>query len=95
CTGCICLLHLDSVVCSFESFSVLCVAVPKVQVYSYSPGEFDKDNVLICHGWMFQLTKSVHFKPRKGEEYTCRVRHMENTRFFTWGKKSMHGKYFV
>ncbi|XP_076861148.1 beta-2-microglobulin-like [Brachyhypopomus gauderio] len=89
---------------------------PKVQVYSYSPGEFEKDNVLICHvsdfhppditiellkdgiqipdakqtdlafeqGWKFHLTKSVAFKPRKGDEYTCRVKHMNKIKLFSW-----------
>ncbi|MCJ8743383.1 hypothetical protein PDJAM_G00093400 [Pangasius djambal] len=40
------------------SFFVVCIllicaqakeSLPKVQVYSYSPGEFGKDNHLICH----------------------------------------------
>ncbi|KAK3518044.1 hypothetical protein QTP70_033201 [Hemibagrus guttatus] len=107
------------------SFLVVCIlwicayakeSPPKVQVYSYSPGEFDKDNQLICHvsgfhppdiaidllmdeevipgaqqtdlafekGWMFHLTKSVSFKPQKGKNYSCRVRHMQKTQTFVW-----------
>lgn len=31
------------------SFSVSPLAPPKVQVYSHNPGEFDKENTLICH----------------------------------------------
>lgn len=94
------------------------LAPPKVQVYSYSPGEFGKDNYLICHvsgfhppdisidllvdgvnipetqqtdlafeqGWMFHLTKSAPFKPQKGKEYSCRVRHLQKTQNFAWRK---------
>ncbi|KAK2832275.1 hypothetical protein Q7C36_015737 [Tachysurus vachellii] len=107
------------------SFFVICIlwtciqakeSSPKVQVYSYRPGEFGKDNFLICHvsgfhppdihiellmneevfseahqtdlafekGWMFHLTKSVPFKPQKGKDYSCRVKHMQKTQTFAW-----------
>ncbi|KAM9467844.1 beta-2-microglobulin [Clarias gariepinus] len=107
------------------SFFVICIlsicaqaktSLPKVQVYSYRPGEFDKDNYLICYvsgfhppdisidllmdgveipeaqqsdlafnkDWMFHLIKSAPFKPQKGKEYSCRVRHMQQTHTFVW-----------
>ncbi|TSK13274.1 Interleukin-1 receptor-associated kinase 3 [Bagarius yarrelli] len=40
---------------TFFLFGILCISArakessPKVQVYSYGPGEFGKDNYLICH----------------------------------------------
>ncbi len=38
-------------------------------------------------GWQFHLTKYVDFTPQAGEEYTCRVRHMNNIeKSFTWGE---------
>nr|AAH57435.1 Zgc:64161 [Danio rerio] len=89
---------------------------PKVQVYSRNPGEYDKDNTLICYvsgfhppditiellkngqpiekttqtdlafeqGWFFHLTKFAAFKPRPGEVYTCQVRHLTETKTYTW-----------
>ncbi|XP_076861145.1 beta-2-microglobulin [Brachyhypopomus gauderio] len=109
----------------FLSFAVLCTlyfsvqakeSPPKVQVYSYSPGEYGKDNVLICHvsgfhppditiellkdgapipdtkqtdlafeqGWKFHLTKSVAFTPQKSQEYSCRVRHLQSMKDYSW-----------
>ncbi|XP_056311819.1 beta-2-microglobulin [Danio aesculapii] len=35
-------------------------------------------------GWQFHLTKSVAFTPEKGDEYACRVRHMKDTKKFSW-----------
>ncbi|KAL6460066.1 hypothetical protein MHYP_G00318250 [Metynnis hypsauchen] len=98
------------------SSSLAKLSEPKVQVYSYSPGEFGKENILICHvsgfhppdisiellkneveipgakqtdlafekGWKFHLTKSASFTPQKNEEYSCRVRHVNNVRNFIW-----------
>ncbi|XP_036433459.1 beta-2-microglobulin-like [Colossoma macropomum] len=98
------------------SSSLAKLSEPKVQVYSYSPGEFGKENVLICHvsgfhppdiniellkneveipgakqtdlafeqGWKFHLTKSVSFTPQNKEEYSCKVRHMNNVKKFVW-----------
>lgn len=92
------------------------ISNPKVQVYTHFPGEYGKDNTLICYvssfhppditidlmkngevipgaqqtdlafekGWQFHLTKSVAFKPQKGEEYTCKVRHMTNLNTYAW-----------
>ncbi|KAI4897648.1 hypothetical protein NFI96_025734 [Prochilodus magdalenae] len=34
---------------ALASSSLAKTSEPKVQVYSYSPGEFGKENVLICH----------------------------------------------
>lgn len=97
---------------------VCLLADPKVQVYSYSPGEFGKENVLICHvsgfhppditiellkngveipdaqqtdlafekGWKFHLTRSAPFTPQKHEDYACRVRHVDTSKTFMWGK---------
>ncbi|XP_062373781.1 beta-2-microglobulin-like [Sardina pilchardus] len=35
-------------------------------------------------GWQFHLTKYVPFQPKKGETYTCKVRHMTTTKTYTW-----------
>ncbi|XP_016090776.1 beta-2-microglobulin-like [Sinocyclocheilus grahami] len=35
-------------------------------------------------GWQFHLTKHADFTPQAGEEYSCRVRHMSNTKTYTW-----------
>lgn len=96
-------------------------APPKVQVYSRNPGEYGKENVLICHvsgfhppditidlmkdgkemtntkqtdlafeqGWQFHLTKSTPFNPKSGEAYSCRVRHLKNTKNYNWGKDAV------
>lgn len=37
------------VVCILSICAQAKVSSPKVQVYSYGPGEFGKDNYLICH----------------------------------------------
>ncbi|XP_042370170.1 beta-2-microglobulin-like [Plectropomus leopardus] len=91
---------------------------PKVQVYSSQPGEYGKDNTLICHvsefhppditiqlmkdgmelhksnqsdlafrnNWQFHLTKTVAFKPMKGEKYSCRVTHGTKVKEYAWGE---------
>ncbi|KAI5617906.1 beta-2-microglobulin precursor, partial [Silurus asotus] len=41
-------LFLYLVVCILSICSQAKVSLPKVQVYSYSPGEFGKSNTLIC-----------------------------------------------
>ncbi|PWS23261.1 hypothetical protein DKP78_14010 [Enterococcus faecium] len=35
-------------------------------------------------GWQFHLTKFVSFHPQKGEDYSCKVRHMADTKTYTW-----------
>ncbi|XP_056113460.1 beta-2-microglobulin [Rhinichthys klamathensis goyatoka] len=35
-------------------------------------------------GWQFHLTKSVSFTPQKGEDFSCSVRHMSDTRKIVW-----------
>uniref|UniRef100_A0A665W8W6 Beta-2-microglobulin-like n=1 Tax=Echeneis naucrates TaxID=173247 RepID=A0A665W8W6_ECHNA len=57
---------------------------PKVQVYSYQPGEYGKENTLICHDWHFHLTKSVSFTPSDGQKYTCRVTHRNMRKDYAW-----------
>lgn len=37
-------------------------------------------------GWKFHLTKSVSFTPNEGESYSCKVRHMKDTKKIDWGK---------
>ncbi|XP_065145944.1 beta-2-microglobulin [Paramisgurnus dabryanus] len=107
---------------SIALFCVICVTVqgkvssPKVQVYTHFPGEYGKENTLICHvsgfhppdinidllkdgevipnaqqtdlafekGWQFHITRSVSFTPKKGEQYTCKVRHMDKTNSYQW-----------
>ncbi|XP_051544051.1 beta-2-microglobulin-like [Myxocyprinus asiaticus] len=107
---------------TFALFCVLYVTVqgktssPKIQVYSHYPGEYGKENTLICYvsgfhppdisielvkgdevipnaqqtdlafekGWQFHLTKSVSFKPEKGDKYICKVRHMDKTYNVIW-----------
>lgn len=96
----------------------LSLAEPKVQVYSRNPGEYGKENVLICYvsgfhppditiellkdgveikdstqtdlafeeGWQFHLTKFAKFTPKLGEKYTCKVRHLTNTKSYMWGE---------
>uniref|UniRef100_A0A8C1JYQ5 Beta-2-microglobulin n=1 Tax=Cyprinus carpio TaxID=7962 RepID=A0A8C1JYQ5_CYPCA len=39
-------------------------------------------------GWQFHLTKFVDFTPQPGEEYSCRVRHMTDTKSYTWGENT-------
>ncbi|KAK1790437.1 hypothetical protein P4O66_014333 [Electrophorus voltai] len=105
-----------AVVCAFYISVQAKSSPPKVQVYSYSPGEFDKENVLICHvsdfhpadieidllkngivipnanqtdlsfsqGWKFYLTKSVPFKPKKSDDYCCKVKHMSEVKKYMW-----------
>ncbi|XP_036376041.1 beta-2-microglobulin-like [Megalops cyprinoides] len=34
--------------------------------------------------WQFHLTKSVPFTPEKGETYSCKVRHMQDTKNYNW-----------
>ncbi|XP_029016940.1 beta-2-microglobulin-like [Betta splendens] len=112
---------MNFVLC-FAALAAVCLAVeskrspPKIQVYSQGPGEYGKENVLICHvskfhppdvsivlmkngveipgtkqtdlsfgkDWHFYLTKHVKFTPNKGEEYTCKVTHGENTSSHYW-----------
>ncbi|CAM4564610.1 unnamed protein product [Leuciscus chuanchicus] len=35
-------------------------------------------------GWQFHLTKSAPFTPQKGDDYSCSVRHMSETRKIVW-----------
>ncbi|XP_039524126.1 beta-2-microglobulin [Pimephales promelas] len=35
-------------------------------------------------GWQFHLTKSVSFTPQKGEDYSCKVRHMSEMKTVIW-----------
>lgn len=97
------------------------LAPPKIQVYSRNPGEFGKENTLICHvsdfhppditidllkngevipnakqtdlafekGWKFHLTKSVSFTPTSSDKFTCRVRHLKDTKNISWGKTDL------
>lgn len=37
-------------------------------------------------GWQFHLTKSASFTPQKGEDYSCSVRHMTDTKNIVWGE---------
>ncbi|XP_062855392.1 beta-2-microglobulin, like [Trichomycterus rosablanca] len=107
---------------SVAVIAVLCACAfaktspPKIQVYSRNPGEYGKENTLICHvsgfhppdieinlvkngavipnakqtdlafeqGWQFHLTKSVSFTPNKGDNYLCKVRHMQDTKDVSW-----------
>ncbi|TRY57524.1 hypothetical protein DNTS_023477 [Danionella cerebrum] len=98
-------------------------SAPKIQVYSHYPGEYGKENTLICYvsgfhppdisidllkngeviphtkqtdlafekGWQFHLTKSVTFTPEKGDTYLCRVRHMSETKEFSWEPSMKQG----
>ncbi|XP_056319010.1 beta-2-microglobulin, like [Danio aesculapii] len=112
-------MWLKLAVVAFVFLNASCLAKetpPKVQVYSRYPGEYGKDNVLICYvsgfhppditiellkngqeipgatqtdlafeqGWFFHLTKYVNFKPQSGEVYTCKVRHLKETKVYTW-----------
>ncbi|XP_050973087.1 beta-2-microglobulin, like [Labeo rohita] len=47
------------------------------------PGSHQTD-LAFEQGWQFHLTKFVDFNPQVGEVYTCRVRHMTNTKSYTW-----------
>lgn len=40
-------------------------------------------------GWKFHLTRSVKFSPSSGENYSCKVRHLRNTKTITWGKTDL------
>jgi len=35
-------------------------------------------------GWQFHLTKHVAFTPKAGETYSCKVRHMQTTKDYSW-----------
>lgn len=95
------------------------LAFPEVQVYTHTPGELGKANMLLCHAssfhppkisiellknghslsgslqtdlafeenWQYYLTKYVSFIPTKGEDYSCRVTHMGESKTYIWGKK--------
>uniref|UniRef100_A0A3Q0RBX0 Beta-2-microglobulin, like n=1 Tax=Amphilophus citrinellus TaxID=61819 RepID=A0A3Q0RBX0_AMPCI len=67
----LCLAVIAVIYCTVESK----YSAPKVMVYSRNPGEYGKDNVIICHDWHFHLTKHASFTPREGESYTCKVTH--------------------
>ncbi|XP_067269140.1 beta-2-microglobulin, like [Pseudorasbora parva] len=48
------------------------------------PGSTQTD-LAFEQGWQFHLTKYVDFTPQAGEQYTCRVRHMQNVeKSYTW-----------
>ncbi|KAI1905420.1 hypothetical protein AGOR_G00016000 [Albula goreensis] len=34
--------------------------------------------------WQFHLTKTVPFTPVDGKSYTCKVRHMQTVKTYTW-----------
>lgn len=91
-------------------------AFPEVQVYTQTPGELGKANMLLCHAssfhppkisiellknghslsgslqtdlafeenWQYYLTKYVSFTPTKGEDYSCRVTHMGESKTYVW-----------
>ncbi|GAA6090285.1 beta-2-microglobulin, like [Tachysurus ichikawai] len=40
-------------------------------------------------GWKFHLTRSVKFSPSSGENYSCKVRHLRNTKTITWDSSSL------
>ncbi|XP_053480268.1 beta-2-microglobulin, like [Ictalurus furcatus] len=35
-------------------------------------------------GWKFHLTKSVSFTPTSSDKFTCRVRHLKDTKNISW-----------
>ncbi|KAL0967262.1 hypothetical protein UPYG_G00250020 [Umbra pygmaea] len=61
---------------------------PDISIQLLKDGQEIKDSnqtdLAFEQGWQFHLTKTAHFNPSRGEEYSCRVRHLKNMKTYTW-----------
>ncbi|XP_048862923.1 beta-2-microglobulin-like [Brienomyrus brachyistius] len=73
----------NTLICHVSGFHPPDIAIELLKDNKEIPNAKQTD-LAFEQGWQFHLTKTVEFTPVKGENYVCRVRHLSDTKTFTW-----------
>ncbi|XP_063072992.1 beta-2-microglobulin-like [Engraulis encrasicolus] len=73
----------NTLICHVSGFHPPDITITLLKNGQEIPGATQTDLAFEA-GWQFHLTKYVPFHPQRGEDYTCKVRHMKDTKVFTW-----------